>query len=288
MVQIALIGFGEAGRTFAAAGCWTPSVKVFDIKFVEADGAAMRACTDTGVAACRSTGEALNNATVILSLVTADQALVAARQCAATIAQGALYFDMNSVAPATKQAAARVIESAGAQYLDAAIMAPVDPARLDVPVLISGPDAKNAAQQLQAIGFRNLRAVGDEVGRASTIKMIRSVMVKGIEALTAEMVLAANTAGVVDEVLRSLGSDWLARADYNLDRMLLHGTRRAAEMDEVVKTLAALGIDPAMTIATAARQRSVGGLGIAPPDGLAAKIDAIADRRDSHARKDAA
>lgn len=289
MVQIALIGFGEAGRSFAAAGQWTPSAWVFDIKFAGPERSVIeKACNDAGTIACNSTAEALSKANVILSLVTADQALVAARQSAAVIAGDALYFDMNSVAPATKQAAASIIEAAGAHYVDAAIMAPVDPAGLDVPVLLSGPAAQNAAQHLTAMGFENVSTVGSEVGRAAAIKMIRSVMVKGIEALTAEMILAANAAGVVDEVLRSLGSDWLARADYNLDRMFLHGTRRAAEMDEVVKTLAALGIDPAMTIATAARQRSVGGLGVAPPDGLAAKIEAIADRRDDHARRDAA
>lgn len=288
MVQIALIGFGEAGRTFAAAGRWTLPARVFDIKIGGPQREAIeKACDAVGTVSCSNSSDALSGANLVLSLVTADQALSAAKSSAAAISSGAYYFDMNSVAPTTKRAAARLIEAAGAHYIDAAIMAPVDPARLDVPVLNSGAMADNAAQHLRDLGFRNVRSVGSNVGRASAIKMVRSVMIKGIEALTAEMLLAADAAGVVDEVLQSLGTDWPARADYNLDRMIVHGTRRAAEMDEVVKTLAALGIDPAMAMATVQRQRAIGGLGIEPPDGLAAKIDAIADRRDD-VRKDAA
>lgn len=111
--------------------------------------------------------------------------------------------------------------------------------------------------------------------------MIRSVMVKGIEALTAECVLAADAADVLDEVLASLDASekarpWDARADYNLDRMLVHGLRRAAEMEEVVKTLDGLGTGAAMTRGTVERQRAIGALRASTvPEGLGAKIGMI-------------
>ena len=111
--------------------------------------------------------------------------------------------------------------------------------------------------------------------------MIRSVMVKGIEALTAECVLAADAAGVIEEVLASLDASppqpgWHARADYNLDRMMVHGLRRAAEMEEVVKTLDALGTGSEMTRGTVARQRALGSLGLRDPAvGLAAKLASL-------------
>jgi 3-hydroxyisobutyrate dehydrogenase-like beta-hydroxyacid dehydrogenase len=136
-------------------------------------------------------------------------------------------------------------------------MAPVEPARLSVPLLVSGADADDAVPQLQAAGFTNVRGVGDSIGRASAIKMIRSVMVKGSEALTAEMMLAAQAAGVEAEVLSSLGAGWAAKAAYNLERMTTHGLRRAAEMEESVKTLTALGVDPVMTRGTVVRQREM-------------------------------
>ncbi|MFX8316376.1 hypothetical protein ABTL66_19245, partial [Acinetobacter baumannii] len=91
---------------------------------------------------------------------------------------------------------AAAIRAAGGRYVDVAVLAPVNPARMNVPLLVAGPDAAEAAQALGAAGFASVRMVGDEIGRASAIKMIRSVMVKGIEALTAEMMLAATAAGV--------------------------------------------------------------------------------------------
>jgi 3-hydroxyisobutyrate dehydrogenase-like beta-hydroxyacid dehydrogenase len=232
---------------------------------------------------------------LILSLVTADQALVVAEAAAAHIVPGAFYCDFNSVAPQTKLAATRAIESVGAHYVDVAVMAPVDPLRLNVPLLLSGGRAELAVAALSRLGFAKMQVVGDDVGRASAIKMIRSVMVKGMEALTAECILAAEAAGVRDEVLASLDASekaksWGERVDYNLDRMLVHGLRRAAEMEEVVKTLEGLGTGAALTHGTVTRQRAMGRLGIkAPPEGLDAKIAAITNQdSDPTGKADAA
>lgn len=259
--RIALIGFGEAGSTFAHAGGWGwGAVAVgYDI-----DPTRASAMAGFGVPAASSVAEALAGAGLVLSLVTADAALSVARDYAACLAPGTLWCDMNSVAPDTKRAAAEAVESAGARYVDVAILAPVNPARLAVPMLLSGPAANEADAGLRAAGFSNLRVVGDEVGKAAAIKMIRSVMVKGIEALTAEMMLAASAAGVVEEVLASLDASekpkpWAERAVYNVERMVTHGRRRAAEMEESVKTLASLGIEPIMTAATVRRQREQAG-----------------------------
>lgn len=234
-----LIGFGEAGQAFAVAPDW----RAFDI-----DPERTRTAT---------LDEALDGAGLVLSVVTADQALVAAQNAARCIAPGALYCDMNSVAPATKQAAAAVIEAVGGHYVDVAVMSPVHPARQNTPLLLSGPHAEAAANALNACGFANIRVVSGEIGRASTIKMIRSVMIKGVEALTAEMMLAARAAGVESDVLASLGDDWDRRAPYNMERMTTHGKRRAAEMEEVSKTLISLGIEPIMTRGTIIRQREM-------------------------------
>lgn len=239
---LALIGFGEAGSTFARAGGWSVAA-VFDI-----DEARTRAT---------SLAEALKGATLVISLVTADQALVAAEAAANYLDRGALFLDMNSVAPGTKKKAATDIEQAGGRYVDVAVIAPVEPKRLDVPLLLSGRHAKDGAAALAGLGFTNVRVVDGEIGRASSIKMIRSVMVKGQEALTAEMMLAADKAGVADEVLASLGDGWTDRASYNLERMTTHGIRRAAEMEEVAKTLDALGVEPLMTRGTIVRQREM-------------------------------
>lgn len=281
-LSIALIGFGEAGSTFARAGAWGPRSAAFDI-------APARTATmvEHGVLPCTSVAQALDGAALVLSLVTADQALAVARQCAALIAPEALFCDMNSVAPGTKRAGAEAFAAAGKRYVDVAIMAPVNPARMAAPINISGPDAAEAKDALSAFGFQKTTIVGKSIGRASAIKLVRSVMVKGLEALTAEMMLAAHAEGVAGDVLASLDTSekaipWAERADYNLDRMLVHGRRRSAEMAEAATMLRDLGIEPSMTEGTVRRQQDLGMLDINPPPaGFAAKLDAIASKKSS-------
>lgn len=273
--NLSLIGFGEAGSTFARAGDW--AARVYDLKTDGPARAEMLArYEEAGVTGADSTAEAVRGADAVFSVVTADQALAVARAAAPAFPQDAFYFDMNSVAPDTKRAAAAVIDASGGRYVDVAVMAPVNPARMAVPLLVSGPYAEAGAALLADAGFTKVRVVGTEVGRASTIKMLRSVIFKGMEALTAECVLACDRAGVLDEVLGSLGAEWPALADYRLDRMMVHGVRRAAEMEESAKTLEALGIDPLMTRGTIARQRQIGSLNISPiPETLDAKLERL-------------
>jgi 3-hydroxyisobutyrate dehydrogenase-like beta-hydroxyacid dehydrogenase len=276
--DLTLIGYGEAGRAFARAARWGSAARVFDCKTNApvTRRAMIENYAADGVTGTDSVGEALGQAKLTLSLVTADQALIVARDAAMVIAGNALFFDMNSVAPDTKRAAAAVIDSAGGRYIDVAIMAPVNPAHMNVPLFLSGPDAADGSVALRGIGFTNIRIVGNDVGRASTIKMLRSVMYKGMEALTAECLIACESAGVTDEVLGSFGNDWASGADYRLDRMMAHGLRRAAEMEEVMKTLAGLGVEPLMTRGTVMRQRAIGALGVSPvPETLARKLEVL-------------
>lgn len=286
---IAFIGFGEAGAAFAGGA----PARGYDRKTDLPDlcAAKLEDFANARVMACPDAAAAIGGARAILSVVTADQALAAARTGAALIEPGAFWFDMNSVAPDTKRAAAALIEAAGGRYVDVAVMAPVHPARRAVPLLVSGPHADIGARMLAEFGFTNIAVAAGPVGAASSIKMIRSVMVKGLEALTAECFLAADAAGVTDQVVASLdaswpGIDWAAKADYNLDRMMVHGLRRAAEMEEVVKTLDALGTGSAMTRGTVERQRTIGALGLTPDGGLADKIHAILARGEDSVSKE--
>jgi 3-hydroxyisobutyrate dehydrogenase-like beta-hydroxyacid dehydrogenase len=274
----AFIGFGEAGAAFAGGA----RARGYDRKTDSEDTRAAKLAdfAAAGVEACLSGADALAGVPAVLSLVTPDQALVAAVDAASSLRPGALWFDMNSAAPDTKRAAAAVIEAAGGRYVDVAVMSPVHPARLATPLLVSGPHAGAGAAWLATIGFSHVALVPGPAGAASSIKMIRSVMVKGLEALTAECFLAAEAAGVSDAVRASLdaswpGTDWGEKADYNLGRMMAHGVRRAAEMEEVVRTLDALGTGSEMARATAERQRAIGALALAVPPTLAAKVEAI-------------
>jgi 3-hydroxyisobutyrate dehydrogenase-like beta-hydroxyacid dehydrogenase len=275
---ITFLGFGEAAQAFAGDQRWQGAARGYDVKTDSPALAAAKAedFDRLRVRVCASAREALRDAGVVLSLVTADEAAPAAENAAAHIAPDALYFDMNSVAPATKRAAAAAIEGGGGLYVDVAIMSPVKPAALDAPLFLSGPHAETGALALSAVGFTSIRAVGPEIGSASLIKMVRSVMIKGVEAVTAECLLAAQAGGVVDEVIASLCESSGAQINYNLERVLVHGLRRAAEMREVAKTLLDLGVEPRMTQSAIAWQRELGALDIgSAPSSITAKLAAI-------------
>lgn len=275
---VAIIGFGEAAQTFVGDRRWRGQAFAYDIKTDTPPTRAAKLADYTRLhaTACESAAEAVHEATTILSLVTADQAAIAAAATAAHLKPDALFLDMNSVAPSTKKRAAAHVHAVGGRYVDVAIMAPVRPAALDVPVLVSGPDAPGAVAALQALGFAQVRDVGDEIGRASCIKMVRSVLIKSVEAAAAECLLAADAGAVLEEVLASLSPAWRDQLNYNLERVLTHGVRRAAEMGEVALTLRDLGVEPLLTERAAARQHEMGALRISPaPAALADKLARI-------------
>lgn len=170
------IGFGEAAAAFADG-----PARGYDRKLGTAATRAAKLAdfAAAGVDAAPSNGAAIGGAATILPLVTPDQALAAAAATAAAIAQGALSCDVNSVAPQTKRSAATAIERVGGRYLDVAVMAPAHPQRRAVPLLVSGPHADAGAAMLRGIGFADVCVVGTAVGAASTVKMARSVMIKG-------------------------------------------------------------------------------------------------------------
>jgi 3-hydroxyisobutyrate dehydrogenase-like beta-hydroxyacid dehydrogenase len=264
---LAFIGFGEAGQAIAAglreAGAGRMSA--WDILFAKPEGEKLRrAGAASGMHCANSAAEAVRDADIVVSAVTAASSAEAARSVKAQLAGRPFFLDINSVSPGRKQETAKLLGDA-ARYVDVAVLAPIHPARHQTPMLLAGPDAGAAAPVLTALGMRATIG-GAEVGAAAAIKMVRSVMIKGIEALTLECFLAAARAGVIDEVAASMknnypGLDWAKIVPYNLERMANHGERRAAEMEEVADTLRELGVEPLMTSATVKRQREMGQIG---------------------------
>ena len=211
-----------------------------------------------------SAADAVRDADMIISAVTAASSVDAADSVKAHLAGRPFFLDINSVSPGRKQDTAKLLADA-ARYVDVAVLAPIYPARHQTPMLLAGPHAEAIAPTLAALGMR-ANIAGPETGAAAAIKMVRSVMIKGIEALTMECFVAAARAGVIDEVAASLknnypGLDWAKVVPYNLERMASHGERRAAEMEEVADTLRELGVEPLMATATVKRQREMGQIG---------------------------
>jgi 3-hydroxyisobutyrate dehydrogenase-like beta-hydroxyacid dehydrogenase len=265
--RVSFIGFGEAGQAIASGlrESGIERIAAWDILFPEAAGERLKSAgAAIGVHCAASAAEAVHDADLIVSAVTAASSLEAARSVAPHLSGAPWYLDINSVSPGRKQETAKLLGDK-ARYIDVAVVAPIHPARHRTPLLIAGPHAETAAPLLRELDMQ-LAVVGAETGAAAAIKMIRSVMIKGIEALTLECFLAARRAGVLEEVTASLknnypGLDWPKMSAYNLERMASHGERRAAEMEESAATLRELGLDPLMVDATVKRQREMGALG---------------------------
>jgi 3-hydroxyisobutyrate dehydrogenase-like beta-hydroxyacid dehydrogenase len=291
--RLSFIGFGEAGQAMAAglreAGADT--IAAWDILFPHPEGQKLREAGEAaGVRLATSAADAVRNSDIVVCAVTASSSLEAAQSARPHLA-GQFFLDINSVSPGRKQETAKVL-AGQARYVDVAVMAPIHPARHQTPLLLAGPHAEEIEPILRGLGMKFTLA-GSEVGSAAAIKMVRSVMIKGMEALTLECFMAAARAGVVDQVMASLTKsyplDWAKTIEYNLERMATHGARRAAEMEEVAGTLRELGVDPLMATATAERQREMGKIGTQQAvkntmrEGRAAMLHAIsAAARDRH------
>ena len=261
-VKLGFIGFGEAGsdlaKGLAAAGL--ADLVAYDI---HANGADRRGETireraaEAGVRLVASNGELAAAANVLLSVVTANSAEQAADQNAPHLTGEHIYADLNSVSPGTKQRIAAIINAAGARFVEVAVMAPVPPYLHKAPMLLNGPTAPELAALLAPYGMK-FQVIDDKPGVAAATKMCRSVIVKGIESLVMESMLASTYYGADARVWASLdetfpGMNWKKLADYVVGRVAVHGERRAREMEEVCGTLEEAGVAPTMSRAIVER-----------------------------------
>jgi 3-hydroxyisobutyrate dehydrogenase-like beta-hydroxyacid dehydrogenase len=283
---VTLLGLGEVGRVLAEDIGVVPGVRLraWDVALRDPASAASRNAKELDVPTGADAEDAVRHADLVISAVTAANDLAAATSSAPAIAAGAWFLDLNSSAPGQKQAAADVIEAAGGRYVEAAVMSPITPQRLAAPMLLGGPHAEEFAAFARPLGFTGVEPYADTVGPASATKLCRSVMIKGVEALLTESMLAARAWGVEGRVLASLSNllpsdDWAGLAAYMISRSLAHGARRAEEMREAAVTVAATGVEPLMSEATARRQDwAAAHRDVADEQSLAPMLDAIRAR----------
>lgn len=199
-----------------------------------------------------------SSAGFVISVVTADQSHKAASAIAPFLGNKHVFADGNSVSPGTKRRSATAISANGAAYIDLAIMQPITPLGHRTPVLLAGPRQHDIVPIFEKFAF-SFNWEGADIGQASTIKMLRSILIKGMESLICESMTAAEGLGLGQRILQSAGKtlgieNMPALADYVMARVVVHGRRRAAEMREAAKTLEELGLSNDMASATAIHQ----------------------------------
>jgi 3-hydroxyisobutyrate dehydrogenase-like beta-hydroxyacid dehydrogenase len=264
--RIGVIGYGEVGKTFAAGlkdQAGVAGMGAWDLKFADAarQDAERAHAARAGVTAHDGMRALCEASDLIISAVTASSTLAVAREAAPHIRPGTLFLDLNSASPGTKQQCAALVDARGAHYVEAGVMTSVPPYGIRVPMLLGGGRAAELAAVLAGWGM-DAKAVSERLGVASAIKMCRSVMIKGLEALVIESYATARAYGVEDHVLPTLAEtfpsiDWEKQGAYFFSRVVQHGQRRAEEMRESANTVREAGFEPFMAAAIADKQQWV-------------------------------
>ncbi len=259
-MKVALIGYGEVGRILAEdLAALGHAVTAFDVKLGGEDGNALREhAAKTTVLLAESHAAAVQGAELVVSAVTASQAVAVAQAAAPAIDKGAFFLDFNSASPGAKIRASEIVNAAGGRYVEGAVMTSITPYRVKVPLLLGGPDAAALEPVLRRLGFA-AKVASEKLGVASATKMCRSVMIKGLEAMVIESFTTARHYGVEDAVIASLretfpGIDWEKQAAYFFQRVIEHGRRRSEEVREVAVTVREAGLEPHSAAGTAERQ----------------------------------
>lgn len=257
---IGLIGYGEVGRILAEdLHQLGVAVCAYDVKLEDDRAAPLQEhAAAHGVSLLDSHAAVAARADLIVSAVTASQAVAVAQSCAPAVQDAAFFLDFNSASPGAKGRASELITAAGGRYVEGAVMTSVPPYRSKVPLLLGGPHAPLLEPALNALGFA-AKTGSTELGVASATKMCRSVMIKGLEAMVIESLTTARHYGVEDAVIASLyetfpGIDWEQQATYFFQRVIEHGRRRSEEVREVAETVREAGLEPWSASGTAERQ----------------------------------
>ena len=260
---LGIIGYGEVGGIFGRDLLpkeGIDAIWVWDLKFDGSPaGVAARAAAEAdGMRVADGMADLCAQADLLISAVTASNTLAVAEAAAPHAKAGAQFLDLNSASPGTKERAAKAMEAVGVGYVEAGVMTSVPPYGIAVPIVLGGAGAEALAFKLVAWGM-DARAVSEKLGVASAIKMSRSIMIKGLEALVIESYTTARRYGVEAHVLPTLKEtfpqiDWEQQGAYFFSRVVQHGKRRAEEMREAARTVQEAGFEPLMTAAIASKQ----------------------------------
>lgn len=289
---IALLGFGEAGsaiaRGLAAEGGWRgPSqpgdnaprrlIAIDPALDKDARGAALgKEAHRLDVAITDRYSEALSEADLIICAVQGEHALEAATSAAPLLKKGAHYLDLCTVTGNMSDEDRAPIEAAGGRFIDIAVMGGFFKSGIKAPMLVAGEDVEPVVAWMNANGF-DTKVLGTKPGTASSVKMLRSVIVKGIEALAVESFVTAERQGILKEVMGCLGdvdaSTFSGTLAMLVQTHIVHAHRRWEEMGLVAQTLRETGVEPLMTEAIEKSHRRTVDAGIAPPDGKVPPLD---------------
>ncbi len=285
--RLGLVGYGEIGSTLARGlrEAGLQQVTAYDKYAFDGPYADLiqRRAQDAGVSLVRSNQELADAADLIVSVTPGSASHDSATAFVGCLSDRHTFIDFASATPKIKVGVAEQLADSGALLGDGSIEG-TPKNGYAMPILVSGAAGERVRDLLNPFGM-NLSFVGDKLGTASGIKILRSVLIKGIEALTDEMLLAARHYGVDEIVLASacktLARPWMDTVEALIPSGVIHAKRRAEELEMSAEAVADAGVDPVMARAVVARLRWKDSLGLKEklngiePSDYRAAIDAI-------------
>jgi 3-hydroxyisobutyrate dehydrogenase len=289
---IALLGFGEAGSAIARGLCaeagWRGVAKPGDnaprrviaidtALDKDARGTALgREARKLDVAIAADYTRALSEADLVICAVQGEHALDAAKAAAPLLKKGAHYLDLCTVTGKMADEDRGAIEQGDGRYTDVAVMGGFFKQGIKAPMLVAGTEVEPVVAWMNANGFA-ATALGPRPGSASSVKMVRSVLMKGLEALGVEALVTAERQGILEEVLDCLSDVDLVPFREHLASLVqthvVHARRRWEEMSLVIQTLRETGVEPKMTVTTEQTLGRSVEAGIAPADGKVPSLE---------------
>lgn len=245
MMQCAVIGLGEAGSAYAAA--------LADLGHAVSGYDPMVIKPPKGVELASSEVAAIESADLILVLTAASFAPLIAERCAPVLREGVCYADLTSASPESMAKIATLIESTGAVFADVAILGPIPLKGAATDVIVSGSGAETFKRLTAALGAPT-ELLDTPAGAATAHKLLRSVFMKGLAALTLEALEASKAAGAEPWIRRQIAAQLAGDGQTVIDRFIqgtaLHAQRRRHEMQAALTYLQVLDVPTDMTAAT--------------------------------------
>lgn len=262
--RIGIVGYGEAGQAIAQGLCSSKgtSISVFDIKFndTEFSKSLRLKAKEQGIIVEEDMKSLIANNDIILSVVTGEVATQVVRDSLPFIKEGMVFVDMSTVSPREKMLMGELIERKGGSFVEVAILGAIASYSFQSPMLVCGKRADQFVNLLANMGF-NVTFVSKEIGKASYMKMLRSVFAKGVEALLLEMLAGAKRCDLVEPLMDAIvehmdGSSFQEIANTWITTNVIHAERRTEEMKHVIETLNELQVRPIMAEAVRDRLRT--------------------------------
>ena len=296
-LRLGFIGFGEAASRFSKdlAHAGLESIVAYSPSAAKAgDDDPIRAkAAESGVELVASIRDVCRRSNVVVCLTPGKLALTIARRARRWLTAEHIYVDATTASVRDMEKAAHLLEGSAA-FVDAAVMDPVPMNGIKVLTVASGSHAAEFRALLEPYGM-NIEVVGDKPGAASSMKLLRSVCMKGLAALLLESLEAAQRYGITRALVADMARFIDGRPFEDVIKRFVCGTaihagRRVHEVSEAMALLKSVDAPTRMTKSTRKTLESIAEMGLRErfdarePATIEPVLDAIIEIREGAQR----